>query len=62
MVLASFTIVAIALIAGFSTDKICDESSSLFYLSIAMFSFIIGSYLFRFTINRWLPYTGETLN
>jgi len=61
MVLASFTIVAIAIIlslpSGFSEDK----KPSVWYLSLALFSFIIGSYVFRFTTDRRIPYVGETL-
>jgi hypothetical protein len=34
---------------------------SLFYLSLAMISFFISSYLFLLRENRWFVYTGESL-
>lgn len=61
MVLASFTIVAIAIIFALPSDTIQDKKPALFYFSIAIFNFIIGSYLFRFTMDRRIPYTAETL-
>jgi hypothetical protein len=60
--LASFTMAIIALIVAFpNPTQLSTNVKSLFYLSIAMTSFFISSYLFTFRQNRWFPFTGESL-
>lgn len=61
MVLASFTIVAIAIIISFKFNEITQLRDGLYYLSIGMFLFFIASYLFTLRRTKWLPYTAETL-
>jgi hypothetical protein len=60
--LASFTMTIIALIVAFpNPGELSANIKSLFYLSIAMTSFFISSYLFMFRRYRWFPFIGESL-
>jgi hypothetical protein len=61
--LSAFTLAAIALV--FSNESISQSPNlelGIAFLSVAMFSFFIGSYMFMFMNKRhWFPYIGETL-
>lgn len=60
--LAAFTIGAIALITSRDDLTNINFQYGLAFLSVAMFSFFIGSYMFIFQNKRnWFPYIGETL-
>lgn len=60
--LASFSIAAIALITSRNDLNIQNLQFGIAYLSIAMFCFFIGSYLFVFRQKgNIIPYYGETL-
>lgn len=59
--LASFTIVAIAVIVAFPSQQLQKNIDALFYLSLAMFAFFTASYLLNFRINRWGPYIANCL-
>jgi uncharacterized membrane protein len=63
MTLAAFTIAAIALvISNESISESVNLQLGIAFLSGAMFSFFIGSYMFVFLSKRhWFPYFGETL-
>ncbi|AIC16145.1 membrane protein of unknown function [Nitrososphaera viennensis EN76] len=58
--LATFSIVAIALILGFNPENISKHVDELFFLSISMFCFFVASYLLVIRPNRWIPFAGRT--
>jgi hypothetical protein len=61
--LAAFTIAAIALVtSNQSISESVNLQLGITFLSGAMFSFFIGSYMFGFlSRQQWFPYIGETL-
>ena len=60
--LASFTMTVIAIIIAFpKQEQFSANLMSLVYLSVALVSFFIASYLYVFRTNRWFPYIGESL-
>jgi hypothetical protein len=61
LTLAAFSIAALGFILS---TTVVPETNTLFgigYLSVAMFSFFIAAYLFKYRPKKWFPYIGETL-
>src|SRR5689334_4591027 len=58
--LASFTIVAIAVIVALPRQEVQKHVGALFYLSISMFLFFIASYLVDYRSNRFGPYIAKS--
>jgi hypothetical protein len=64
--LASFVIVAISVILAWPANTLTTPQQgvaidSVFYLSIGMISFFIGSYLFTIRVTRWFVFAAESL-
>lgn len=61
IMLASFSIVALALSAGILENNIPSLHSTFFYFAVSMFCFFGAAYLYNFLTDRPFPYIADTL-